>query len=624
MKNYFLSTIKKVIVCILFASTGTLIFAQQIVFSTSNQTYNNLNSTQKSNYDKIKQQEVYSDIQFINYNANAINDPNGILKLSLDNFLDSFQFKSTRVEYTDPKEFNWTGEFRSNDDQEEENFARLSFLSHSGGRVIGSIQTNTRNYQIYDLTDGAWVLAEYDLSNVPSSQCATANASDRTPPPANSDCGSNKTNILIVYTPGAASLEPDLNGKALQCIHELNRIWLPNSNIANYAYLAGVVTVNNLYENDLSFIPAESRISSDLQYFKNNTTVQNLRNQYKADIVVFLTKAVYKDTNPKQEYLGYAGAIEADITNAFALVTAYYATSGNHTFAHEVNHLYGARHIDDLDPGYAHGYTFLTGNIGFIGHRRYTLLANNVKFNNLENISNPEVFFLNKPTGVANTNDNARKIREFIGPIAAFYSDQTPFTPNIIINTPSLCEQNGTATVIIPQQCRGPYTYQWYYSDNGTSWLPVSNGNTATINTFVPLPLYSTINGTFNSRMYRVKVTRFSGDVAYATNTAFYNCPTFKLFGKTLDGAVKKNDKIMIVPNPAKDYVEIQTTLANKETVIVKLIDTSGKVVLEKSENFDSGNQSIMLNIERLIQGTYIVEIMSNGKLSSQKLIISK
>ncbi|PIF46202.1 putative secreted protein (Por secretion system target) [Chryseobacterium sp. 52] len=624
MKNYFLSAKKLLIVCLLlFLNATPISFAQQTVFSLSNQSYNNLNPTQKSTYDKIKQQGIYNDIQFINYNIDAINDPNGILKLSLNNFLDSFQFKSTRVQYTDPKEFNWTGEFHSNDVEEEENFAKLSFLSHSSGRIIGSIQTNTKNYQIYDLTGGTLVLAEYNLSQTSGSQCASKDTPDPSPPPASSDCGSNKTNILIIYTPGAAANEPDLHGKALLCINELNRIWLPNSNIANYAHLAGVATVNSLEENELSFYPAENRISWDLQNFSTSIIVQNLRNQYKADIVVFLTKAVYKDTNAEKEYLGLA-TVGANVNNAFSLVTNVNATSGRHVFAHEVNHLYGARHWEDNTPGYAHGHTFLTGNILFIGHKRYTLMTNKAKYNNLEHISNPEVNFLNRPTGIYNTNDNARKIREFINPIASFYSDQVPFTPGIIINGPSLCQQNGTATISIPQECRGPFTYQWSYSDNGVNWVLVPNGNTAIINTFVPLPLYSTINGTFNSRMYRVKVTRFNGDIAYATNTAFYNCPSFKKFSKVSEDAVITNEKLIIAPNPAKDNIEIQTTLSEKETVSIRLLDLSGKVILEKSENFDKGRQNIKFNLEKITQGTYIIEVKSNGKITSQKLIISK
>ncbi|MBL1220699.1 T9SS type A sorting domain-containing protein [Chryseobacterium sp. L7] len=87
--------------------------------------------------------------------------------------------------------------------------------------------------------------------------------------------------------------------------------------------------------------------------------------------------------------------------------------------------------------------------------------------------------------------------------------------------------------------------------------------------------------------------------------------------------ADKQND-FSIVPNPAKSYIEISTIQDARETVYVRIIDTSGKTVLEKNENLDTGHQSIKINIEKMNQGNYIVELKSNGKISSQKLIISK
>ncbi|MBB6370324.1 T9SS type A sorting domain-containing protein [Chryseobacterium shigense] len=89
---------------------------------------------------------------------------------------------------------------------------------------------------------------------------------------------------------------------------------------------------------------------------------------------------------------------------------------------------------------------------------------------------------------------------------------------------------------------------------------------------------------------------------------------------------IRNNEQkdFFLVPNPANEYVELQTTLAGREVVSVRLIDVSGKVVLEKSENLDSGRQSIKLNIEKMNQGTYVVELKSKDKISSQKLIVSK
>jgi hypothetical protein len=108
------------------------------------------------------------------------------------------------------------------------------------------------------------------------------------------------------------------------------------------------------------------------------------------------------------------------------------------------------------------------------------------------------------------------------------------------------------------------------------------------------------------------------------TNTAVKSpFPELEAIAKAEQSQAGQKD-IVLVPNPAKSYVDVQTTLSKRETVSVKLVDISGKVVLEKSENLDSGSQSIKLNTDKLAQGIYIVEVKSNGKTTSQKLLISK
>lgn len=81
---------------------------------------------------------------------------------------------------------------------------------------------------------------------------------------------------------------------------------------------------------------------------------------------------------------------------------------------------------------------------------------------------------------------------------------------------------------------------------------------------------------------------------------------------------------ITLVPNPAKSHVDLKINLSKREPVSVRLVDLSGKVMLEKSEILNSGSQTLTLNIEKLVQGTYIVEVKSEGSTSSQKLLISK
>lgn len=77
-------------------------------------------------------------------------------------------------------------------------------------------------------------------------------------------------------------------------------------------------------------------------------------------------------------------------------------------------------------------------------------------------------------------------------------------------------------------------------------------------------------------------------------------------------------------PNPAKDYVDISVNPAKQDFVRVRIISPSGKVGAEKSERLSPGRQTIRMNTEQLLPGVYVVEIQSDGNISSRKLLISK
>ncbi len=88
--------------------------------------------------------------------------------------------------------------------------------------------------------------------------------------------------------------------------------------------------------------------------------------------------------------------------------------------------------------------------------------------------------------------------------------------------------------------------------------------------------------------------------------------------------APNENKTLRLVPNPAKNYVEVQISLAKQGKVSVKISDLSGKMIIGKSDTVGSGPQRIKINTENLIGGTYIVEVRSEDTISSQKLLISK
>lgn len=71
---------------------------------------------------------------------------------------------------------------------------------------------------------------------------------------------------------------------------------------------------------------------------------------------------------------------------------------------------------------------------------------------------------------------------------------------------------------------------------------------------------------------------------------------------------------IKIYPNPASDFLFVET----KEAIAVKIFNTSGQLVLEEKQV----KKDKAIDVSNLHSGVYLVQLIQNGKSSSQKLII--
>lgn len=82
-------------------------------------------------------------------------------------------------------------------------------------------------------------------------------------------------------------------------------------------------------------------------------------------------------------------------------------------------------------------------------------------------------------------------------------------------------------------------------------------------------------------------------------------------------------DGYQILPNPAKDYVMVQTELAKEESISLQLIDMGGKVVASKSGVYERGGQKIELDTKRVSNGMYILKVrIGDVEHSSQVSIV--
>jgi hypothetical protein len=83
---------------------------------------------------------------------------------------------------------------------------------------------------------------------------------------------------------------------------------------------------------------------------------------------------------------------------------------------------------------------------------------------------------------------------------------------------------------------------------------------------------------------------------------------------QTLDS---EHPHLLIFPNPAADHITIQSDQSFEQATI-RISDVSGKVIIKKEFRNSS---KIEMDLSQLKSGMYVIEVLSNGKSSSRKLI---
>jgi hypothetical protein len=83
-----------------------------------------------------------------------------------------------------------------------------------------------------------------------------------------------------------------------------------------------------------------------------------------------------------------------------------------------------------------------------------------------------------------------------------------------------------------------------------------------------------------------------------------------------------ENRKVIIYPNPAKNYFNISVEGSTIEPDTFRIIDLSGRIALDGFFNQGTKNVQIQDNLE---SGVYLVEVKSGvTTIDSQRLIISR
>lgn len=87
---------------------------------------------------------------------------------------------------------------------------------------------------------------------------------------------------------------------------------------------------------------------------------------------------------------------------------------------------------------------------------------------------------------------------------------------------------------------------------------------------------------------------------------------------------VQVQEGYSVLPNPAKDYIQVQTELSREERVSLELMDMNGKVVASKSGVYEQGGQKIELDTKHVADGMYILKVRIGDVERSTQVAITK
>jgi hypothetical protein len=110
---------------------------------------------------------------------------------------------------------------------------------------------------------------------------------------------------------------------------------------------------------------------------------------------------------------------------------------------------------------------------------------------------------------------------------------------------------------------------------------------------------------------YRLKVIGKAGEIKYSNVLLVKRSST--------------NTPLNIAPNPAYNYVSIKFVTEKAGAVTIRLVDNTGKTVLQHNQLVSKGSNSIQLNnLEKYSSGVYSLQVLINDEIVTQKLILSK
>jgi Metallo-peptidase family M12B Reprolysin-like len=601
-----------------------MLFAMLISVSTNAQVLFNylgggLNTNQTAKMTKVVTNSTNTNSVIVSVNDIFTTTLNDSLTLNLKNPNLNYSISPISIKATSINNYVWYGEFNNDDNG-------FMMLIKEGDDVYGQVSINGNYYSIEALGSGKSVISKKTAFN-PLNTCGTQNTIS---PPTTSGTGtlnsvcanSSVTKILFLYTSGANAAVANVTQRANECINQFNTI-LNNSKVyPNQASVVAATPNPILYNNNIT-----SASQNELDNLSQNSSVQNLRDQYNADIVVLLFKLA---GNTGGTY-GIAN-INSYANNAYFLVDLDAGVFPEQlTFSHELGHLYGGRHE----------YTCLAGTLqcqndntndqyhAFLGQYRKNFLkpyiivktamysgADNTSADRIMYFSNPDLKYVKKnfALGTAERENVSKKIRDRGYEVAAFRPDGY-LVANI--NGTDIFDPGYTYNWNAEVNCGiQPYAYEWRTSTNGGTYsIPVSTNSTLSL-----------VMPNVPALYLWLRVTSADGQVVNTykrvNNRAYLREATLRAVNSALT-VNETNPYLKIYPNPAATYTVLTLTLTEQSNVSIQFNNQAGEVHNYNYGLLAKGEYNKRIAVNAFTSGMYTYTLLINGKPFTGKLFIT-
>jgi hypothetical protein len=315
----------------------------------------------------------------------------------------TFNLMKAGGEVKDSRNFTWAGALR------DDHGGGTTLVSRNG-EITGSISSPAGLYRITPLSGGVQALIEVDATKFPKDEPDTfrtkksQNEQFQPQGASKADAAQVQIDILVAYTSMAKAAVADIDATIALAVAEANQ---------SYANSGVNIHLNVVDSFQAAYTESGKTFETILSDFVAMKDVNKRRDQSGADLAVLII-----DQN---DFCGLADAIMADASTAFAVVY-YDCATGYYSFAHELGHLMGARHNEQVDPdtkpfAYGHGFMHMTPLPAWRTIMAYECAGGCQR---LQYWSDPRINYTTQPMGTVSTNDNARVLNETAATVSAF------------------------------------------------------------------------------------------------------------------------------------------------------------------------------------------------------------